>query len=567
MSTLPTMERIAVPNESAPDGFPGGLVLPALYPKPASGVMCLFRSLKITLPFENAFFAHWKANKLQYIRRGFGVRKESDQWFLFQWLAGRPGAYFLTPTGADILENALATKPGTFAAPTVKFEPLPPALESGLWEYQRQPARQLLRALRHGKAEWGYPGAVDLSDMGTGKTYMALAAALATGRKVVVICPPVGRPGWERAFAHFGAEPHYLTTYEAVRGGWRPQVASQVGETFTWANPSDVILILDEAQALRHDDTLTTKCFSAAVRQGIPIVMASATIAISPLEFRFAGRIVGLHQGASDWPRFLVEHGCARRPGSDAWKWPGGMQYLRRIHGNLFPLRGCRVRKESLGDACPETEINVLPIQVAEGREIEAGWRDALDTIDRLRAQRAPQHQITALERSARMKVWQRCEKVLVPHVAALAKQDLAAGKSVAIFMNFNESREAMGRLLGTRDGFFGGQSPAVRKRLEDSFQANRIRVLVSNIGAGGASVSLHDLTGEFPRVAYIFPTDHVVQMVQATGRVDRVGGKSRSVQWIPFVAGTLTERMVERTRRKMGAIHTINDGESKEVI
>lgn len=566
MPASPTIERVAVADPSPPEGFPAGLVLPALFQKPASGNMCWFRVTKISLPFESAFFDHWRRAKLDYIRRGFGVRKDNDQWFLFQWLGGRVGAYCLTPTGADILAKALATARGSFAAPTVKFDPLPAGLEAKLWEYQRQPARQLLRSLKNGNAEWGYPGAVDLSDMGTGKTYMALAAALATGRKVVVICPPVGRPGWERAFAHFGAEPHFISTYEAVRGGWRPQVATVDGAgVFTWASPSEIILILDEGQALRHDDTLTVRAFSAAIRQGIPIVIASATIAISPLEFRFAGRIVGLHHGANDWHRFLVTHGCSRRTGSDAWKWGGGLHHLRKIHEQLFPLRGCRVRKESLGDACPETEINLLRIETPDGAEIEASWRDAMDTIARLRGRENPRR-VQMLERQARMHIWQRCEHSLVPEVANLAKAAMDAGKSVAVLMNFNESRLAMSRLLNTNAGFYGGQQPSRRQYFEREFQANRIRSLVSNIGAGGASVSLHDLTGEFPREAFIFPTDNVVQMVQATGRVDRVGGKSRSLQWIPYVAGTMTERMVQRTRKKMSQINTLNDGDSGEL-
>lgn len=116
-------------------------------------------------------------------------------------------------------------------------------------------------------------------------------------------------------------------------------------------------------------------------------------------------------------------------------------------------------------------------------------------------------------------------------------------------------------RLERTEAGFFGGQPLARRQHWEREFQANRQVCLVSNIGAGGASVSLHDLTGDRPRTAIIFPTDNPVHMTQATGRVDRVGGQSVSRQYIPYADGTMMTDMVKRIRQKMLRINTINDG------
>ena len=536
--------------------------LPPLHKRRTREGICWYRSF----PAEcfgpvNRFWTDYKNNPRQWVERGFSPHKDGTTWCVQQWLTEKGClttvamerlARLIDPT----VQQEMKLEDLEFACPA-----LPEALEAKLYDYQRQPARQLLRALTNGKEEWGYPGAVDLSDMGTGKTAMSMAAAIATGREIGVLCPVVGRAGWERMFRHFGAEPRFLETYEAVRGGWRPEIVSKRGDgQFWWKKPEDLILILDEAQAVRHDTSLTFEVCDNAIRQQIPMVIASATIATSPIEMRFAGRITGLHSGSHfDFERFLSTHGCYEQ--GRAWKWSGKNEFLQRIHGRLFPRRGCRVRKEDLGDKCPETVIEVLTLDVDGAEEIERQARDAEELFARLRKSGVPESQIKMRENVARMALWQRTEEALAEAVAARARRDIAAGRSVAIFMNFDKTRMKMSKLLGNAPGFHGGQPQHLRAKLEADFQVCRIHALVSNIKAGGASVSLHDTTGERPRSAYIFPTDRVVDMVQASGRVDRVGGQSVSEQWIPCVAGTVTERMVKRTRSKMLSIGTLNDG------
>lgn len=685
------------------------MALPPLRPRFATGTQVWFRSAPIT----KQFWSVWNTAKLTLLEKGFVTRKEGDTWILDQWLAGKlvdnrlvEGVYRLTAIGIERLERAKREQQKPLAPIKVEMEflPLPERLESKLRGYQVQPARQLLRALRHGKQEWGYPGAVALCDMGchakgqlilmadgsrkkvedivvgdsvmgwkgpqtvtqlkrgrsqmakiepacgepwvvnldhiltvvspvrgrhvvvdvsvrnymehemrwllmrssekspfkfkgerfdiellegeqdyygfsldgdgrfllgdyvvthnTGKTYHTLAAALATGRKVAVFCPPVGKGGWKRAFTHFGADPHFLESYEAVRGAWRPEIATMdaTGQ-FHWANAEQIIVILDECQALRHEDTLNFRCFSALLRQGIPCIAASATLALSPVEMKFAGRLVGLHQGGYDWDRFCATHGCERKTKSRPWVWNKDLKHLRRINEQLFPHRGCRIRKEELGDQCPETEIKVLPIHSSQAETIEAETIASEQTIAALERRQAPKGQIVAMRRNLRMAIWKKCETALVPHIARMVQRDVEEGWSVAIFVNFTETRETLGKMLGTSAGFFGGQSLKARQVFEKQFQNEEIHILISNLKAGGASVSLHDVNGVRSRRAYIFPSDDVIPMEQATGRVDRVGGMSKSEQFIPCLSGTRMVRTVENIRRKMMQISTLNDG------
>lgn len=902
-----------VPDPSPPVEV-RGLTLPALHQKLMREGPCHFRELKVGIAFESEFRAAWAKQKRDWLARGFSLRLLNGSWILQQWLLVTPSGYALTQVGREKLAEIASPQQAEMrlaAMPAVRqivLPDLPSAIEAKLRGYQITPAKQIYRALMKGREEWGYPGAVDFSDMGTGKTFQTLAASIATGKDVAVLCPTVGSAGWQRAFDHFGITPHFVSTYEAVRGGFRNHIATMDGAgKFTWKNPNEIVLILDEAQACfpkgtliatelgplpidyivenklsirvktwnfihnvvcyrsvtnwfvnpptplvkvhhehgevtctgghkfwtqnrgwvpaseltqddtlqillkgiceeqveshvlqsdmlrqtqsgqisrndkdiwkadgpisegcqrpsgadvltmqsgllrmelpqaalllsqvphrgkngdgshalpntgtktktlcedefkqsneearcvgenekivtgpdvfipwrqravnqaaisfsdgawasdgicnmhgsthsaelpecseslqggycrssgeacnrggridpqaaqmeilgqaqdcnikfarvvsvevlesaggrrftqgssgdslydfeveethcyyasgvlvhncRHDDTLTVRCCSAAIRQGIPIIVASATIATSPLEMRFAGRIVGLHGGEDDWHRWLINHGCEKR--GQSYKWDGKAHHLQRINTQLFPWRGARVRKQDLGDECPETIIETLPMHIPEAARIEQEWRDTEEMLNRL-ARQMSGAQLKMKEQQAHMKMWQRCEMALVPHLAERIKNDVKEGNSVAVFMSFNESRIQLSKLLNTTAGFYGGQPLAKRQYWEKEFQADRQHILVNNIGAGGASVSLHDVNGWRARIAYILPTDHVIKLEQATGRVDRVGGKSLSRQYIPFVAGSMTEKMIARTRRKMANIATINDG------
>ena len=169
----------------------------------------------------------------------------------------------------------------------------------------------------------------------TGKTAMSMAAAIATGREIGV---PVPRCRPCRLGAHvppLRRRTRFLETYEAVRGGWRPEIVSKRGDgQFWWKKPEDLILIRTKPASTSADRDF--RGVRQRHRQQIPMVIASATIATSPIEMRFAGRITGLHSGSHfDFERFLSTHGCYEQ--GRTWKWSGKNECLQRIHGRLFP--------------------------------------------------------------------------------------------------------------------------------------------------------------------------------------------------------------------------------------
>lgn len=431
-----------------------------------------------------------------------------------------------------------------------------------LYPYQKPAAAQLVRALTHGEAEWGYPGAVDLSDAGVGKTYMDIAAMLEIGRRIVVLCPKAGEEGWRRVFKAFNAEPEYIGSYESVKLGGTPSVASRHGNTFTWKRAGEIGLICDEAQAVKTAGNLAFRCMEGAIAARIPMICASATMAASPIELPIAGRITGLHTGGDSWELFLVENGCKfdENEVPPRWVWTRKQYVLEQLHHKLIPARGCRVTRDMMGDR-PGSSINMLPIECEEGPGIIEEWKRGNEQLRRMEAQRYPKHITQIARRKIRMRLWQECERALVPHIAERIKQDLDNFKSVVAFLGFVKTREELGRLLKTRAGLYGGQNQKQRAYYEQEFQADRIRVLLNQVKAGGAAVSLHDVRGEFPRVGYLFPSDSGVAIGQAPWRLDRQGSMSKAQIWIPTVKGSLVEAMVRSTEKKLRAMAGLNDG------
>lgn len=565
----------AVPDPAPPFDIPG-LTFPPLHERWMAAGKCKFRERRIPLQSETLFKRSWNAHKREWLERGFQLRNDNGDWYLSQWLLDSPMGYSLTRIGREKLE-ALG-KPKDLGLPpepevVLDLPELPESIAAKLYGYQVEPARQILRAVLEGPKEWGYAGAWDTSDLGTGKTFQSLAAAIATGFEIGVVCPLAVIPAWKRAFAHFGAVPRFIRNYESLRTGNRDWVSKETfinaqgkqARRFRWnLDPAETLLIWDEAHNCKTAGSLNQNLLLAAIRQGFALICCSGTMATDPTHMRATGRVVGLHKGGDDYGRFCELHNCDTNNGT-TWKFRGGKrgrEALARIHRAVFPRRGARVRIQDLGEAFPETQIMAEAFQTSETQAIKAAFDEAHDIIARLEKQGAPAGQIMMQKASAYLQAWHKSELAKIPTIVETVHQELEAGRSVALFVNFTDVRLKLMEALKTRCAIFGGQPAPAREQCIADFQADRSRVIVANIDAGGVGVSLHDVNGTHPRTAIILPTNKVVSLSQALGRVHRAGGKSRSRQIILFAADTIEEQICTVVRRRMAQITTLNDGD-----
>jgi superfamily II DNA or RNA helicase len=156
----------------------------------------------------------------------------------------------------------------------------------------------------------------------------------------------------------------------------------------------------------------------------------------------------------------------------------------------------------------------------------------------------------------------QQAELIKVPLFVEMAEDAIEDGMSVAIFVNFSETVRALSKRLDTNCVVWGENKGEERDRNIADFQADKKRVIIINVKAGGAGLSLHDLNGNYPRIALLSPTPSAVDLRQALGRVWREGGKTKALQKIVFVANTVEEEVCEKVKIKLQALDTINDGD-----
>ena len=395
--------------------------------------------------------------------------------------------------------------------------------------------------------------ALDGSDPGVGKTYVAAHVAKSLAKHVLVVCPKVSIPPWKKILSGFGVNTIDVINYEKLRTGKTPHGFWNQRKQFSWFVPEDTILIFDEVHRCKGKDSQNAKMLRDA--KGLPLLLLSATLAENPMELRAVAHVTGLSEWHGFWS-WLLRHGCKKgRFGLEFDKYRKDV--LPKLHSELFVKRGSRIRIADLGDQFPETQITAEALDF--GDEIDRIYKEMDAELSALeeRAENDKPAQALTIALRARQEV----ELCKVPGIISLAQDFLDDGKSVVIFTNYRATLDALCAKLKTNCAIHGGQSADDRQQWIDRFQANQEQLIIVNIVAGGVSLSLHDIHNTNPRVALICPTYSATDLRQALGRVHRSGG-SKSLQRILFAAGTIEEKICARVSAKLERLDLLNDGD-----
>lgn len=434
-----------------------------------------------------------------------------------------------------------------------------------------------------------------------GKTLVAVEVIKQLDLPTLVVCPKVTVPGWTRTGEAQGTEfdiinPEKLRFGNTPYGEWRVP-KGKLKERFHF-HPGIKMVVFDEChryQGLKSDNA---DIMMAARRQGILALGMSATLANDPLDMKALGYILRLHDG-DDSPtlRNPDPHtfwSWARSNGCGKGKWSAlefkgtaekRMETMRKISETIFPERGVRVRISEIPDF-PETQITAelysgdaakaqvlykaMEKQIACVKDsLRGDFEKALEKMPAELAEYAKacvaldencmSDYINPLTNVLRMR--EELELLKVPIFKELADDTVADGRSVVIFVNFQRTIDALAEVFRTSciiDGSPNGLK--FREINRQRFQDDKERVIIVNAEAGGVGLDLHDVRGEFPREAFHSAGFNAKTVRQATLRVRRNGGLSKSLQRFIFLEGTYDEYVYRSLSRKLNNLDSLND-------
>jgi superfamily II DNA or RNA helicase len=342
--------------------------------------------------------------------------------------------------------------------------------------------------------------------------------------------------------------------YEKLRAGNTPH-GKWVKKQWVWTIPRSLI-IFDEAHKCSGAATKNAKMLIEA-KDRHAVLMLSATIANSPLQMRAAGWLLGAHMLGNFW-QWCIKNGCVKNRWNGL-EFFGDHAHIAAVAGQIAH-RCARMTAAELADHFAETQIITEPL--AFGDEIADIYEEmeseiaALDDIAKGDSKNA-----AAAALVAQLRARQRVELLKVPLMVDMVEDLLAEGKSVAVFVNFSATLDALKEKLPANSSKIDGRQTAEeREAAIEAFQNNVSKVVVANIAAGGVGISLHDTHGGHPRAAIISPDWNEKNIIQVVGRVHRAGGKSPSMQRILFAAGTIEEKVERSVRKKISLLRTLNE-------
>lgn len=323
-------------------------------------------------------------------------------------------------------------------------------------------------------------------------------------------------------------------------------------------------VVVSNCHRMKDYKTLNCGLGIAAIEQDYTVLALSATAADNPLQMKFVATLTGLVRHAKMFFGWLTQNGCQR--GRFGMEFVGGRQILTRLHSQIFPAHGSRIRIVELGDAFPETKIIAEAYDMNGAREeIAEIYREMHRELAQLQARKEEdknaENHLTVMLR-ARQKV----ELLKVPTICQMAEDGVAEGMSVVVILNFADSLAAVSSRLKTLNLIHGGQDDGHRELIRARFDEDKENLIVMNIRAGGVGISLHGTRESRPRLVLISPTFSGQDLKQAFGRAWRAGG-ARSIQKVLFAAGTIEEEACDRVREKIARIDTLNGDELETAL
>lgn len=413
---------------------------------------------------------------------------------------------------------------------------------------------------------------------GAGKTYLACYTIAKLGIPTLVICPKIAISQWKSVIQGMGVE-------DKVIGVVNPEnlISSKRNPFYShedgWKNIPEgpVLLIFDELHRscsgvykLSKPGQKGQGCKQALMAArwvnkstpGHKVLALTATPADSPLKMQALGYLMGFHSFVApsfyDWCR---RHGCSMQARGrqaafaftrDRLRAKAIMEGIRKDMGERF----MSITPDEI-PGFPEETREVVLVDLA--KEDHEALVQAYAEMPELMKTPSKNSMVKLL------RLRQQAEFCKASVLAEMAKDEVEDGNSVFIAISFTDARlriqMELERAGAPFAAIYGGQNERERQAGIAAFQANEVHVMVGMSSACGVALSLHDERHERPRVSLISPSYSASELLQALGRIRRVGG-THATQRIVLAAGSVEERVAKAVNGKIDNIGALTDAD-----
>jgi superfamily II DNA or RNA helicase len=418
--------------------------------------------------------------------------------------------------------------------------------------------------------------ACDQSETGTGKTYVAAWIAKNLNSPVVIVCPKVVIPSWTKVLSYFGIKAHCLINYEKLIRGNTEHLSFKDGKDNSASDyiinfPKNSLVILDEVHKCKSATSKNSDFLIKLKMDGYKSLLLSATAATNPLEMKAFGFATTLHN-LVNYRHFITDSGAyVGRFGGYQIDLASQrtVEAMANIHNRLFNEYkvSSRMTRKMFDKIFPDNHVMAECFDMGTNTDkINRVYQQMESELAALEESSVnySQHHFAIMTKARRM-----AELLKVPTMVEMIEDWFDEGISPVVFVNFTDTVEAIIKQLSKNrkfDGLIakivGGQTDKVRQADIEGFQNDTKRIMIANLAAGNAGVSLHDLNGNFARGAIISPSYSAINLLQALGRIHRAEGKTKCIQKIMFADKTIEVDACKRVQCKLNNLEALNDGD-----
>lgn len=391
------------------------------------------------------------------------------------------------------------------------------------YKYQEENINGIIKLLEQ------YGRAINISEMGTGKTIVGINVAKKLGMKLMVLCPKAVRETWYDEIKRENLPIITVTNFESIKGTvksspkcydkndkkkecnivsleYKKNKKGKHIPVYIWKIPKNTLVIVDESHKAKNLNSATSRMIislAESIKENQKMLIMSATPIEKETNYNYLKKILML-------PDDNVKEEIKKR-------------MLRMTIEDY---------KKEIGEDVERIDIQTKKIKISPetALKLEKKYSEIIELRENMEQENA-----LAIMQKLREEIELLKTDVFIEQVENYLEKD----KSVILFLNFRRTISKVEKYFKDKEVPYavihGDVSEQMRRERIKLFQDNKIKLVIITIATGGTGINLQDKSGKHPRVSIISPSWSMTDLVQTFGRTERVLTKSQPKAYIIF--------------------------------